>query len=117
MNTITCPVCRGTGLIGAGEAPHLHLGTLSTCPNCGGTGVVEAPVEDLNSSVEEISVITQSETNEAPIVEAQTPSSSEEVIISPEVSESDKPVEDTSVDNVSVEPVVDGATLEEAQAQ
>jgi len=37
---IECPVCRGQGLVGSGENPHLLEGLKKTCENCNGTGKV-----------------------------------------------------------------------------
>ncbi len=34
----TCNKCKGEGLIGVGENPHLKEGPISTCDTCSGTG-------------------------------------------------------------------------------
>lgn len=36
----TCDVCKGDGLVGVGENPHLKEGPVSTCVPCSGTGKV-----------------------------------------------------------------------------
>lgn len=33
-----CGVCKGEGLVGVGENPHLKEGNISTCSACAGTG-------------------------------------------------------------------------------
>ena len=39
---IQCDKCRGSGLVGVGESPHLQVGPVSTCDKCLGKGVLEA---------------------------------------------------------------------------
>lgn len=125
-----CPMCRGTGIIGAGDQPHLHLGQTKTCPNCAGTGNVD------DVAVEEVA----SEVVEAPVAETQTPSSSSneatdtvtedlttdtEVANPPQVTPeaiAEQEAHDLATGNTGVAPVdsevvvapVEGATLEVA---
>ncbi len=43
-----CDNCKGDGIVGVGENPHLKEGPQSTCPVCTGTGKVasvETPIE------------------------------------------------------------------------
>ena len=37
-----CDKCRGSGLVGVGENPHLQEGPVSTCDKCLGKGTLEA---------------------------------------------------------------------------
>ena len=37
----TCDKCKGDGLIGVGENPHLKAGPVSTCDVCSGTGKID----------------------------------------------------------------------------
>lgn len=52
MQQTTCTNCNGTGLVGQGDEPWMHRGTLETCKKCSGTGKVDetsaepAPAED-----------------------------------------------------------------------
>ena len=41
-----CDKCRGSGLVGVGESPHLQVGPVSTCDKCLGKGVLEKEVEE-----------------------------------------------------------------------
>ena len=40
METITCDLCKGAGLIGNGPEPHLLQGEKRVCPKCGGRGIL-----------------------------------------------------------------------------
>lgn len=50
-----CARCNGSGIIGSGPEPWLHLGAKKTCPDCNGTGVLAdagAPIGPANQANE-----------------------------------------------------------------
>jgi hypothetical protein len=124
--TTECPVCKGTGLIGAGPEPHLHQGDVVTCPNCKGTGQIE-------DGVLATEAVVPTPVEEAPAVETQTPSS-EEIVPTEVVASIEEPTtpptdndhvtpgteqfnagdSNTPVDNVETPVVEEGVTLEGA---
>lgn len=93
--TTVCPVCRGEGIIGVGDQPHLRQGPLSTCPNCGGTGKVES-----------VEVVV------APTVETQTPSSSGNEVANTSVESAPENAKVAPVDSEVVVAPVEGVTIE-----
>jgi hypothetical protein len=42
----TCTPCNGTGLVGSGDKPWLHLGRVERCETCKGTGKVKEVVPE-----------------------------------------------------------------------
>lgn len=92
-----CPMCRGTGLVGSGDQPHLHIGQVKGCPNCAGTGKVDDIIEAIAEEISPVEVVE--EVVEAPVVETEPVAPVEESV---------------SVDSAVVEAPAEGATLEVA---
>lgn len=111
--TANCPVCKGEGLIGAGDMPWLRQGPISTCGNCGGSG----KVEDIAPEVVAEAPTEPTPEPEAPTEETQTPSNSDDTTTTDSSSDSADvaPVIEETVDSANTDSEVSSDTLESAE--
>lgn len=58
-----CGVCKGEGLVGVGENPHLKEGNISTCSACAGTGKLVSSEITASTLVDSIGEVSASVTN------------------------------------------------------